>query len=89
MQNTILNTDNNTYLITFKYQGTNGRFIFQKPLELKYILENYDKNGIDKIQVFNPLKAKFERISKDRIVNFCSWETETALYLAKHYYFKN
>lgn len=86
MKNTILNTDNNTFLITFSFQSE--KFIFQKPIELKYILENYDKNGIDKILEFDPIKAKFLRVSKQRILNFCNWETETILYLEKHYYFK-
>jgi len=88
MENTILNTDNNTFLITFKFQSTQGKFIFQKPIELKYILENYDKNGIDKILEFDPIKAKFSRVSKQRILNFCNWETEAILYLENHYYFK-
>ena len=88
MQNTILNTDNSTFLITFKLQSTRGKFIFQKPIELKYILENYDKNGIDKILEFDQHKAKFTRVSKERILNFCNWETETILFLEKHYYFK-
>ena len=88
MQNTILNTDNRTFLITFKFQSTQGKFIFQKPIELKYILDNYDKNGIDKILEFDPSKAKFTKVSKKDILNFCNWETETILYLEKHYYFK-
>lgn len=88
MQKHILNTDRRTFFISFLYQNTNGRFIFQEAHELQFILENYDKNGIDKIQEFDPIKGKFIRVSKQDIIKFCSWETETALYLEKHYFFK-
>lgn len=88
MQKHILNTDRCTFLITFLYQSTNGKFIFQEAHEMQYILENYDKNGIDKIQEFNPTKGKFIKISKDDLLKRFSWETELQEYLKTHYYFK-
>lgn len=88
MTNSILNAYCTTFLITLKFKGTNISFIFQKPLELKYILENYDKNGIDKIRELDPAKAKFTTISKDRILQLCNWDTEVIIYLQKHYFFK-
>lgn len=88
MQKHIINTDRRTFFITFLFQNTNGRYIFQEAHELQYILENYDKNGIDKIREFDPIKGKFSKVSKADILKFCSWETETAIYLEKHYYFK-
>ena len=88
MQNNILNTDTRTFSISFLYRSTNKLFIFQTALELKYILENYDKNGIDQIKEFDPCKGEFKKISKQNILNFVSWETEAAEYLKNHYYFK-
>lgn len=88
MQNNILNTDTRTFFITFLFQSTKGKFIFQNANDLLFILKNYDKNGIDKIQEFNPTKGKFEKVSKADILSFVSWETETAEYIKNHYYFK-
>jgi hypothetical protein len=88
MQNNILNTDTRTFFITFLYQSTSGKFIFQDASELLFILKNYDKNGIDKIQEFNPTKGKFEKVSKADLLSCFSWETELQEYLKTHYYFK-
>lgn len=87
MQNTILNTDKRTFFITFLFQSTNGKFIFQDANDLLFILKNYDKNGIDKIQEFNPTNGKFEKVSKADLLSCFSWETETAEYLKTHYFF--
>ena len=87
MKNGILNTDFNTYLVKFMYQSTNCRFIVQGS-GLMECLKQYDKNGIEYIKEFDPIKGTFKRISKDKILNLFSWETETYLYLKDHYYFK-
>jgi len=87
MKNELLNTDYNTYLVKFRYQSTNNRFIVQGS-GLMDCLKTYDKNGIEYIKIFNPVKYKFERISKEKLFNLYSWETETLEYLKQHYYFK-
>jgi hypothetical protein len=51
-------------------------------------LKTYDLNGIEYIKVFNPVKARFERISRDKILQMFSWQTEDYEYLKNHYYFK-
>ena len=90
MQKHILNTDRRTFLISLRYRGTNGKFMFQEAHELKYILETYDnpQKGIEFIKEFNHTKSNFIKVSKESILKFCSWETETILYLENHYYFK-
>ena len=89
MQKHILNTDRRTFLISLSYRGTNGTFIFQEAHELKYILDTHDnpQKGILYIKEFNHIKCNFTKVSKQDILNFCAWETETILYLEKHYYF--
>ena len=88
MKNTILNTDKRTFLISFQHRSTDSKFLFQEPKDLKYILETYDNTGIESIKEFDPHKTTFKRVSKEQILKFASWETETILYLEKHYYFK-
>ena len=88
MKNTILNTTKRTFLISFQYRTNDKKFLFQEPESLKYILETYDKTGVESIKEFDPYKNTFKRVSKETILNFCNWETETILYLENHYYFK-
>jgi hypothetical protein len=52
------------------------------------VLKNEDKNGIEFIKVLDPSSAKFVRSSKNDILNEFSFDTEMALYLSKHYYFR-
>ena len=88
METTILNTDTRTFLISFLYQNTDGKFIFKTSFDLMNILKNKDKNGIDYIKEFNPAKNNFVKVSKNDILKFCSWDTEVLEYLKNHYYFK-
>jgi len=87
MKNLILNTDYHTYLIKFQFQSTNCRFIVQGS-GLVEVLKTYDQNGVDYIKEFNPVKGNFQRIAKSVLLNRFTWDTETYLYLQKHYFFK-
>jgi len=87
MTSAIINTDYNTYLIKFKWMSTNNRFIVQGS-GLMDAIKSYDKNGIEYIKIFDPVKYKFKSISRDKILQLFSWETETLLYLKFHYFFK-
>ena len=88
MENTILNTDSRIFYISFQFQQTNGKFLFQSSFDLMKILKDYDKNGIDFIKELDPFKGTFKKVSKKDILNFVSWDTEVAEYLKNHYYFK-
>ena len=88
MKNTFLNLDKRTFLIKFNYQSTNGKFLFQEPSQLLEILKTQDKNGIDKILELDHKDFKFKKVSKKTILDFSSWETETAEFLKTHYFFK-
>lgn len=87
MKNSVINTDLNTYLVKFNFQSTNGQFITQGS-GLMDVLKEYDKNGIKYIKIFDPVKYTFKSISRNKILQFFSWETETHEYLKNHYYFK-
>lgn len=87
MKNELLNTDFNTYLVKFQFQSTNCRFIVQGS-GLMECLKTYDKNGIEYIKEFDPFKGTFKRISKTKLLQAFSWETETHEYLKNHYFFK-
>lgn len=86
MKNIIINTNIHTYLIKFKFQTPDNYFIIQES-GIMDVLKKYDKNGIEYIKQFEPSKAKFIQISKKELLNRFSWNTETHLYLQKHYYF--
>ena len=88
MQNTIISIDTRTFLISFQFQNTNGKFIFKTSFDLMKILKDHDKNGIESIKEFNPVKDNFIKVSKIDILKFCSWETEVSEFLKNHYYFK-
>ena len=87
MESKILNTDLNTYLIKFKWMSTNNRFIVQGS-GLMEVIKNYDKNGIEYIKIFDPVKYRFVQVSRAKILQLFNWETETLLYLKDHYFFK-
>jgi hypothetical protein len=86
MKNSILKLELQTFII--KMQSNNKSYIFQRPEELKYILENYDLNGIEFIKIFNTTNTKFIRVSKEWLKKWANWNTEASLYLENHYYFK-
>jgi len=87
MKNTIINTDLQTYLVKFNFQTTNGQFITQEA-GLMNVLKEYDKNGVRYIKIFDPVKHTFKSISRAKILQFVSWNTEVHEYLKNHYYFK-
>ena len=87
MKNTVINTDYHTYLIKFQWKSTNNRFIVQGS-GLMEVLKEYDKNGVEYIKEFDPVKCTFKRIAKDKLLSMFTWDTETHLYLEDHYYFK-
>jgi len=87
MKNSVINTDLHTYLIKFSFQTTNGQFIVQGA-GLMDVLKEYDKNGVKYIKIFDPVKYTFKSISKAKILQLISWETEIYEYLKNHYYFK-
>ena len=89
MQNRLINTDKRTFLIKFQYRSTNGQFMFQEPEELCELLKDFDYTaGIEYIKEFEPNKYKFTQVTKESILNFCKWHTESFEYLKNHYYFK-
>ena len=87
MKNGILNCDFNTYLVKFRWKSTNNVFIVQGS-GLMDVLKQYDINGVEYIKEFDPSKAAFKRIAKEKLLQAFSWETETFIYLQSHYYFK-
>lgn len=90
MQKATINTDTRIYLVELKWKLTDGKYIFTDAQELVKILkqgENAEK-GIAKLMVFDPVKYKFSRISKDDFLRFNNWHTEAMEYLKKYYYFK-
>ena len=86
--NTILNLDKRTFLISFSHRLSEGKFIFQDGKDFLNLLKQYDSKGIEYIKEFNYAKNNFIKVSKKDILNRFSWDTETALFLQNHYYFK-
>lgn len=78
--NAILNTDQATFLVEFKYQSVGGRFIC-RGVGLVECLTRYDKNGVKSIKMFDPSKGSFKRAAKNDILQFFTWGTEAYLYL--------
>ena len=74
-------------MVKFRWQLGNAYYIVQSE-GLMNVLKNEDKNGIEFIKVLDPSSAKFVRSSKNDILNEFSFDTEMALYLSKHYYFR-
>lgn len=81
-------TDQRMYLVKFQFTQTRGKFITTELA--KCIKENEPKNGrgIEYIKVFDPVKNTFKRISKDDILMFHSWDTESMEFFRSHYFFK-
>ena len=87
MKSGFLNTDYNTYLVKFQWKSTNNRFIVQGA-GLMQVLKEYDVNGVEYIKEFDPVKGTFKKVSRAKLLQAFSWETETYIYLKSHYYFK-
>jgi hypothetical protein len=87
MKNAIINTDLHTYLVKFNFQITDGQFITQGA-GLMDVLKEHDKNGVKYIKIFDPVKYAFKSISRAKILQLMSWETEALIYLQNHYFFK-
>lgn len=81
-----LNLDLRTYLITFSFKMSDKKFIFQTAEDLVYLLQNFDTGGVASIKILDS-KNTFKRISKKDILTFFSWDTESIIYLKKHYFF--
>lgn len=69
-----MNTSNFTYLVTFN--AVSSKFIAQ-PADLGKLIKTHSKYGIANIKVLDNEKAKFVRISKERLIASCDWFTET------------
>lgn len=83
-----LNASQHVFMITFHFGMSNNKFIFNEPKDLKDIIEKHDKGGIESIKIFNPVKAKFERVNKKFIQDWANYDTEVDVFLSNHYYFK-
>ena len=81
----VLNLDYRTFKITFLIKSSNRNFIFQNGKELVYILKTFDLAGVESIKVLD--KEKFKRVSKNDLLSFFTWDTETMEYLKEHCYF--
>lgn len=75
------------YLVEFRYQGTESKFIVSLN-QIAECLKTCDKNGVKSIKRFDPSKNTFGKISRKSILMFLSHDTESILYLENHYYFK-
>lgn len=83
MKNIIINTDNERlFLITFNNKSTNNNIICNAE-GMGEALRTYNKTIVKSIKVLNREKAKFERLSKETLNNFTSWNTDTNLTLEK------
>ena len=76
----------NVFLIVPAFQG-GKRYITATPAEFKEVIENKCQRGITSIQLFNG-SNKFTGVSKKKVRQIFSWETEVDLILEKHPYFK-
>lgn len=81
-----LNADKRIYLIKFSFTSAKGKFL---TTDLGRTIKEHDTGrGIDYIKEFDPVKNKFRRISKEDILQFHSWDTESIEILKSHNYFK-
>lgn len=72
------------FRITFQHE-TNP--VICNEAGFKEALQRFDKNkGIKSIKYLSG--EKWLKMSKERILRHFSWDTETSLFLAQHYYFK-
>jgi hypothetical protein len=76
------------FLIEFKFQGTDSTFIVQGAKAVLECLKTKDKNGIECIKEFDMVKQKFVRVSRKNFISQFGFDTELALYLEQHYYFR-
>lgn len=79
-QNT-LNTDDRLFLVKFAWTSRDGKFITDTENLGKVIKEN--KNGIEYIKEFDPIKNRFKAISKKNLAMVTGYHTETHLELEK------
>ena len=77
----------NVFLVTFKNQVGNSKYICQRD-GLMEVLQKEDKNGIESIKVFDFQKNSFKRVSKKDILTWYTFDTEIIEYLSKHTYFR-
>ena len=77
--------ETHTFLVKFQFQLGNSTYIVQRD-GLVNCLKNCDKNGIAFIKLFDFKTNSFKRVSKKDILNFFSWDTESYIYLQKHYF---
>lgn len=77
----------NVFLVTFRYQLGNSKYICQMD-GLIDVLKNEDKNGIESIKVFHFPSNSFKRVSRKEILNNYTFDTEIFEYLSNHYFFK-
>ncbi|WNH10079.1 hypothetical protein [Thalassobellus suaedae] len=83
-----INTDGRIYLITFKCTTT--KFICNNSSALiKCIKENDKHRSLKSIKVFDPVKEKFTRASKETLKMFLIWDAESTEFFTNHYYFKS
>lgn len=74
------------WLFKITFQHSPNPVICNEP-GFKEVLERFDKNkGIKSIKYLSG--EKWLKMSKEKIRQHFSWDTETNLFLAQHYYFK-
>lgn len=81
-------TDQRMYLVKFQYTATNGKFITTDLAKCIKDNEPSNRRGIEYIKTFDPVKNTFKRISKEKILMFHSWDTESMEFFRSHYFFK-
>lgn len=88
MKNILLNANYRIFAIKLKSIQVDNLFICKGSGLIEAIkTDDIDRKGIEYIKEFDPVKCTFRRVSKDSILNHFSWDTESYLYLQKHYYF--
>jgi hypothetical protein len=89
MKNQLLNCNNRTFVIKLAWRSIDSVFICQGTGLIDAIKrDDEERKGIEYIKEFDPGKCVFKKVSKETILNCFSWDTESILYLQKHYYFK-
>lgn len=81
MKTSILNADNNIFLVEISYKSTDNTFLTTAE-NIGSILKkhNSDRRPV-KIKIFDKKTASFKRVSKENLNLFCGWETESFLIL--------
>ena len=89
MKNLSLNTNNRTFAVKLRWRSIDSLFICQSTGLIEALkTDDIEKKGIEYIKEFDPAKCSFNKVSKESILNHFSFDTESYLYLQKHYYFK-